>query len=177
MSRVPTCTLRRAAGLLAALAAAASALATAPAATAAPAPCRSAVMALSWGTGGTAVPGGSAPGTQRTADVSVTNKGSDACALRGYPDVKLVQGETVETLFDQTSASPGTVTVEPGASARFTLTFLAAKAGEAAVIEPTHAAVVLPNTTAGKHLQWQWGPVAQQEAATHPGNYTGPVRG
>ncbi|MER7112524.1 DUF4232 domain-containing protein [Streptomyces sp. NPDC000229] len=143
-------------------------------------PCRTSSLALDWTSGGTAKPGGTNTEDQVNAFVAVKNTGSGACTLRGYPKVTLkmgteTQGVETETFFPQTSEKPKTVRLNSGASARFTVTFLSGKESDDNIIDPGVAAVTLPGNTKAKELRWWWGPVQKQEAATHPGNYVGPV--
>ncbi|MFH9672342.1 DUF4232 domain-containing protein [Streptomyces sp. NPDC017405] len=128
-------------------------------------------VTLSWA-GGTARPGGGSD-RQETARVQVRNSGDRACSLLGAPSVMLTTDGPPETL----SQRPGgdSVHLAPGKSARFTITFLsdAGKNGNE-VIRPDQAVVTLPGGTV-KTLTWLWGGVTRQEAASHPGNFVGPI--
>ncbi|MGI5478788.1 DUF4232 domain-containing protein [Streptomyces lavendofoliae] len=172
---------RRAALLVAGLMAAtmSPALAAGPAAAGQPEPCKAGALTPSWTSGGSARPGG-VPGEQVTAVVALKNTGSHACTVHGYPRVTLKMGtETAgvqtETFREQTSVRPKPVTLAPGASARFTLTFLSAKESDDNVIVPGVAEITPPNSKTSHDLKWRWGPVTRQEAATHPGNFVSPV--
>ncbi|MEV0964228.1 DUF4232 domain-containing protein [Streptomyces sp. NPDC049910] len=147
----------------------------APAAAAPPPPCLTSDLALSWAPGGTAVSGGAEPGSSRTAVVDLRNAGSGACLLDGFPKVTLARGASTENLVDQRSVSHSAVTLEPGASARFTLTFRQGQSGEGGVIEPVTAIVTPPNNTASANIRWRWGPVAEQVPGGSPQNFVGPV--
>ncbi|GAA2505036.1 DUF4232 domain-containing protein [Streptomyces gobitricini] len=164
------------AGLLALTAA--PALATAQP-TAAQIPCRTADLGLDWTTDGTAKPGGSNTEEQVSVVVAVKNSGSSACTLRGFPKVTLkmgteTKGVETETFFNQQTPNPKTVTLNPGGTARFTMTFLSGKTDDN-VIDPGVAAITPPGNTQAKELRWIWGMVQKQEAATHPLNYVGPL--
>ncbi|MGA4845185.1 DUF4232 domain-containing protein [Streptomyces sp. G5(2025)] len=155
------------------------AIAAVPAVAGQPGPCKTSALAPSWAPGGSAKPEG-VPGEQVTAVVALKNTGSHACALRGYPEVTLkmgteTEGVQTETLRDQTSVRPKPLTLAPGASAHFTLTFLSSKVSEDNVIVPGVAEITPPNGKTSKELKWRWGPVTRQEAATHPGNFVSPV--
>ncbi|MFI2616947.1 DUF4232 domain-containing protein [Streptomyces sp. NPDC018584] len=172
---------RRAALLVAALMAATMtpAIAASPTTTGQPAPCQAAALMPSWASGGSAKSGG-VPDEQVTAVVALKNTGARACTVHGYPKVTLEMGtETAgvqtETFREQTSVRAKPVTLAPGGSARFTLTFLSARESEDNVIVPGVAAITPPNGKASKDLKWRWGPVLRQEAATHPGNFVSPV--
>ncbi|MEU2261980.1 DUF4232 domain-containing protein [Streptomyces sp. NPDC019645] len=157
------------------MAAAAPLVSAAPATAAPPPPCLTSDLALAWAPGGTAVSGGTDPGSSRTAVVALRNSGNTACLLDGFPKVTLAQGATTENLVDQRSVSHSAVTLEPGGSARFTLTFRQGQSGEDGVIEPVTAIVTPPNNTASQNMRWRWGPVAEQESAAPPRNFVGPV--
>lgn len=158
---------------LATAATAAPLVVASPAAAAPPPPCATSALGLSWGSGGTAMPGGSVPGTRQSAVVALSNLSPSACMLDGFPKVALVQGATTAASAGRTAAPHTAVTLEPGATARFTLTFIAARPGRSGVVEPATAIVTPPNNTGAKDLHWRWGPVASQGAAT----LVGPVRG
>ncbi|MFJ6944502.1 DUF4232 domain-containing protein [Streptomyces wuyuanensis] len=174
-ARTATRTGVRALGTLAVAAVAAPLVSAAPAAAAPPPPCLTSDLALSWAPGGTAVSGGTDPGSSRTAVVSLRNTGTATCMLDGFPKVTLAQGATTENLVDQRSVSHSAVDLEPGASARFTLTFRQGQSGDDGVVEPVTAIVTPPNNTASKNMRWRWGPVAEQESAGQPRNFVGPV--
>ncbi|MBT2480089.1 DUF4232 domain-containing protein [Streptomyces sp. ISL-94] len=144
-----------------------------------PAPCRTADLSLDWTSGGTAKPGGRNTEEQVNAFVAMKNTGSSACTLQGYPKVTLkmgteTQGVETETFFEQESEKPKTVTLNAGATARFTMTFLSGRSDDN-IIDPGVASVTPPGNTKAKELRWMWGPVQRQEAATHPLNYVSPV--
>jgi len=159
----------------------APALATDPPSGVQPAPCRTADLSLDWTSGGGAQPGGrDTAGSQEDAYVSMKNTGTRACTLRGYPKVSLQMGtETAGVVTEQlpphTSEKPKTVKLNPGATARFVVTFLSAKESDENIIDPGVAVITPPGNTKAKELRWWWGPVRQQQGATHPGNYVGPV--
>ncbi|MBT2440084.1 DUF4232 domain-containing protein [Streptomyces sp. ISL-36] len=146
-----------------------------------PAPCQTSNLALDWTDSGTAQPGGrDTAGRQVDTIVSMKNTGSRACTLQGYPGVTLkmgteTQGVITETFFPQKSEKPKVVKLNPGATARFTVTFLSGKETDDNIIDPPIVAITPPGNTKAKELRWWWGPVQQQEAATHPGNYVSPV--
>lgn len=162
-------------GALAVAAVAAPVMAAAPAVAVPPPPCLTSDLALSWAPGGTAVAGGAEPGSSRTAVVDLRNAGSGTCLLDGFPKVALARGGTTESFENQQSVSHSAVTLEPGASARFTLTFRQGQPGEGGVIEPVTAIVTPPNNTASANMRWRWGPVAEQESGAPPRNFVGPV--
>ncbi|MFE3324478.1 DUF4232 domain-containing protein [Streptomyces sp. NPDC059176] len=158
---------------LAAAATAAPVMAASPAVAAPPPPCATSALGLSWGPGGSAVPGGSVPGSRQSAVVALSNLSRTTCMLDGFPKMTLVQGAATTTSAGRTSAPHSTVTLEPGTTARFTLAFTAGRAGRSGVVEPSVAVVTPPNNTGAKDLHWRWGPVATEGTAP----LVGPVRG
>ncbi|MFF5446487.1 DUF4232 domain-containing protein [Streptomyces sp. NPDC012888] len=170
-------TLCGAAVALTALVAAASPAATAgPAAAAPPPACPGQNLRTTWDGSGTARQGRPS-GEQETAVVRVTNDGDRPCVLDGHPDVTLrAGGQDTESLRpDGRTGRP--VTLAPGGAAYFEVVFLSETADPAQAITPADMRVRLPGRGTGPEttLPWPWGPVTRQEAATHPGNYTGPV--
>jgi Protein of unknown function (DUF4232) len=128
-------------------------------------------VTLSWG-GGTARPGGGSD-RQETAVVKVKNTGDRGCALLGAPSVMLTTNGEPETLSQQPGGS--TVNLAPGRTAKFTITFLSDSGRHGnQVIRPDQAVVTLPGGTV-KTLDWKWGQVTRQEAASHPGNFISPI--
>ncbi|MEV0927756.1 DUF4232 domain-containing protein [Streptomyces spongiicola] len=162
-------------GALAVAALAAPLVPAAPAVAAPPPPCLTSDLALSWAPGGTAVSGGAEPGSIRTAVVDLRNGGSGTCLLDGFPKVTLARGASTENLLDQQSAPHSAVVLEPGAGARFTLTFRQGQPGQGGAIEPVTAIVTPPNNTASTNMRWRWGPVAEQVPGDPPRNFVGPV--
>lgn len=137
--------------------------------------CKASDIALSWGAGGSAKPGGSGD-QQETAVVQLKNTGHHACTIKGIPDVVLTRGSQSETMFEQEETAHN-VTLSPGGTAKFTITFLSdtGKYGNK-IIRPDKAVITLPAMSSpAKTLPWKWGAVSQQEAASHPGNYVSPI--
>ncbi|WP_405445768.1 DUF4232 domain-containing protein [Streptomyces achromogenes] len=165
MQRIRNTALGVAAGTLLA------AVSTAVPATAAPGSPACDHVAVSWA-GGSAEPGGGSD-RQETALVRVKNSGNHACSLLGAPSVMLTTNGVPETLSQQ----PGghLVDLAPGATAKFTVTFLSdsGKNGNE-IIRPEQAVVTLPGGTV-KTLTWTWGDVTRQEAASRPGNFVSPI--
>jgi hypothetical protein len=128
-------------------------------------------VTLSWA-GGTARQGGGSD-RQETARVQVRNTGDRACSLLGAPSVELTTDGVPETLLQQRGGDG--VSLAPGRTATFTITFLGdtGKNGNE-IIRPDQAVVTLPGGTV-KTLTWLWGGVTRQEAASRPGNYVSPI--
>ena len=116
---------------------------------------------------------------QRTQVVELTNKGSSACTLDGFPGVDLTgiangQQDYTWSLVRQ-SASYSTVTLQPGGTAHFSLIYLP---GTSASTDITVTKLVMtpPNDYTQAELTWNQS-VVLQDGATHPGTYITPVLG
>jgi hypothetical protein len=114
---------------------------------------------------------------QRTQVVDLTNKGSSACSLDGFPGVDLTgiangQQDYTWSLVRQ-SASYSTVTLQPGETAHFSLVYLP---GTSASTDITVTKLVMtpPNDYTQAELTWNQS-VVLQDGATHPGTYITPV--
>ncbi|CAL9325621.1 DUF4232 domain-containing protein [Streptomyces sp. SudanB182_2057] len=140
-------------------------------ATAAPGPPACSQVSLAWA-GGSAKPGGGSD-RQETALVRVKNSGDRACSLLGAPSVMLTTNGVPETLSQQSGGD--LMNLAPGATAKFTITFLSdsGKNGNE-IIRPEQAVVTFAGGTV-KTLTWRWGDVTRQEAASRPGNFVSPV--
>lgn len=137
--------------------------------------CHTGDLAFSWGSPS---PDGDAS-RQQQAYVVLRNTSGHTCTMRGFPGVDLVNSGTQWSLR-RTSQSPATVTLRAGATTRFTVTFLPWSAdGNSASNDfaPTALVITPPDETSSYDLPWRWGHVLLQDAATHPGTYTGPVGG
>lgn len=132
--------------------------------------CRAA--ALSYGLG--ALTGTSA---QRTQVVDLTNKGSSACTLQGFPGVDLdglANGQQNYTWsLERQSVSYAAVTLQPGETGHFSLVYLPdnSASGDMAV---TKLVITPPNDYTQAELTWNQS-VLLQDGATRPGTYVTPV--
>ncbi|MFI1677815.1 DUF4232 domain-containing protein [Streptomyces sp. NPDC020607] len=160
----------------AAIAAPVGLLAGAGSASAAAPTCRTEQLRASWSDKGT-VKSGAPTGKQEKAVVELKNSGSETCTLKGQPDVTLTQkGEDSETLRGSgAKAEEKLVALDPGKSTTFGLVFLSEKDEPKQGFTPGTAVVTPPGSKSSLDLPWKWGPVTRQEAATHPGNWVGPV--
>ncbi len=139
--------------------------------------CHTAGLGYSWA-GGAAAPDPGSP-RQQEAEVVLRNAGARPCTLHGFPRADLVGGGRRWSLLRDT-LSPGTVTLGPGGTARFTVTFLPWTpdgAVERNDFAPTALVITPPGGTASYDLPWHWGHVLLQDGAGHPGTYVGPVGG
>jgi hypothetical protein len=118
------------------------------------------------------------PSGQRTQVVKLTNKGSSACTLRGFPGVNLigaVKGKKNYTWsLVRQSVHYSTVTLKPGRTAHFNLIYLPAVPGDGININVTTIVITPPNDDKHAELTWRHS-VLLQDGATHPGTYISPV--
>jgi hypothetical protein len=119
-----------------------------------------------------------AAGQQMTQVVDLTNKGSAACAMKGFPGVDLVGVAKGQLNYSwslaRSSARYVRVTLQPGGTAHFDLIYLPYASGDG--IEFTVIKLVLtpPNTFTQAQVTWSQA-VLLQDGATHPGTFIGPV--
>lgn len=128
-------------------------------------------------------------GSQWEQPVDMTNKGSSACTMEGFPVVDLIGDTTSQPTYDWTlarSSANGTakVTLPPGATAHFDLVYLsgdlASGGGSENVLAVQEMVIKVPgdpndgDTDIQGKLDW-FQSVVLQDAATHPGTYVMPV--
>ncbi|MFE0648289.1 DUF4232 domain-containing protein [Streptomyces sp. NPDC059534] len=135
-------------------------------------PCRTAGLGFAIAPGS----GAQAVGEQGAVVVRLTNKSGAPCTLKGYPGVDLV-GDTTWSLPRQTSQTPRPVTLKPGATTTFTLTYQSYEEGSGVELTPKRIVVTPPGETHSTTLTWDFSSVLLQDGATHPGTYVGPVGG
>jgi hypothetical protein len=119
-----------------------------------------------------------AAGQQTTQVVDLTNKGSSACTMDGFPGVNLVGSANGKQNYswplERSSTSYSQVTLQPGGTAHFNLTYLPYASGDSAPIDVTKIVMTPPNTFSQAQLTWSQ-EVLLQDGATRPGTYIGPV--
>jgi len=119
-----------------------------------------------------------AAGQQTTQVVDMTNKASSACTMRGFPGVDLVGTANGQQNYswplERSSAKYSQVTLQPGGSAHFNLTYLPFAAGGGSDIVVAKLVLTPPNTFTQAHVTWNQ-KVLLQDGATHPGTFIGPV--
>jgi hypothetical protein len=110
--------------------------------------------------------------------VDLTNKGSSACTMDGFPGVDLVgvvNGQQNYTWpLARSSASYSEVTLQPGGTAHFDLTYLVGASGNSGNITVAKMVVTPPNAYSQAEVAWSQ-LVILQDGATHPGTYITPV--
>jgi len=116
--------------------------------------------------------------SQKTQVVDLTNKGSGACTMSGFPGVDLVgtaNGQKNYTWsLERSSAKYSRVTLQPGEAAHFDLIYLPEAAGDSADIAVTKLVITPPNTYTHAEMTWSERILLQDEA-TRPGTYITPV--
>jgi hypothetical protein len=133
--------------------------------------CHTAGLAFSFGSGDGTV---SSSDDQQKLAVVLKNKGSATCSLQGFPGVDLKASSGSWSLA-RSSVTPKKVTLAPGGSATFTISFLPWTKDSGTEFKATSVVVTPPNETTSATLTWPGGSVLLQDGATHPGTYTGPV--
>lgn len=98
--------------------------------------------------------------------------------MAGFPGVDLVGAANGKQDYTwslvRSSARYSTVTVRPGASAHFDLTYLPGVAGDGTNITVVKMIITPPNAYTQAELTWNQS-VLLQDGATHPGTYLTPV--
>ena len=116
--------------------------------------------------------------SQTTQAVVLTNQGSAACTMNGFPGVDLVGAANGKQDYSwslvRQSASYSRVTVAPGGTAHFNLIYLPDVAGDGIDFKVTTLVITPPNTFSHVNLTWKQA-VLLQDGATHPGTYISPV--
>jgi hypothetical protein len=116
--------------------------------------------------------------SQRTQVVKLTNKGSSACMLRGFPGVNLIgtvkDNKNYSWPLVRQSVHYSTVMLKPGGTAHFNLIYLPAVPGDGININVTTIVITPPNDCKHAELTWRHS-VLLQDGATHPGTYISPV--
>jgi hypothetical protein len=125
--------------------------------------------------------------TQPTQVVDLTNEGSSACTMEGFPGVDLVGVADGQENYTwpvvRSSASYAReshqgiseVTLQPGGIAHFDLRYLPGALGDGNnLISVDKMVITPPNDYTQAELAWDQD-VVLQDAATHPGTYIMPV--
>ncbi|WP_329133573.1 DUF4232 domain-containing protein [Streptomyces sp. NBC_01476] len=110
---------------------------------------------------------------QQHLQVLMTNSGGSTCTVKGFPGVDLKAADTWSLTRAAKTAS--TVTLKPGATASFVITFLPFEVGSGEEFKAASVVITPPNETTSVTLNWPGGSVLRQDGATHPGTYVGPV--
>ncbi len=122
--------------------------------------------------------GAQSVGSQGGIGVVLTNRGGSSCTLHGFPGVDIVSKSGTHWSLARQSKSVGTVTLKPGATASFEITYLpfdSANSGGSVAFNAASLLVTPPGETHSATLKWDFADVMDQSGATHPGSYVGPV--
>jgi hypothetical protein len=123
---------------------------------------------------------------QRSVPVTLTNRGHGTCHMRGYPRVVLVEGNLdsdnageIRVPVPRHAATVTTVTLRPGASTSFTLTFHVEDAQRArdklGAVRPGTIWVTPPGSGSHLTVKWRFRPVLAGTIGTGATTYVTPV--
>ena len=120
----------------------------------------------------------SGPQSQTTQAVDLTNNGSSACTMDGFPGVDLVgvaRGQqNYRWSLARRSGDYSKVRLRPGGKAHFDVTYLPIASGNINGITVTKMMITPPKDATRAELTWS--PfVLLQDQATHPGTYISPI--
>ncbi|MGX1853130.1 DUF4232 domain-containing protein [Streptomyces sp. NPDC055299] len=136
--------------------------------------CHTSGLKAAFATGGDAAPDPNAGGSTTTSIV-LTNKGSRACKIGGFPGVDLKSENGGERWsLTRSSAKHGSITLQPGDSTDFTLNVALTKEDKG-FYQPAFADVTPPNETTSLTIAWPWGTLVDQRSATHPATFVNPI--
>jgi len=109
-------------------------------------------------------PANAAPAVGDTGNlpVTLTNTKADACTLDGFPEVRLLAGDTSWTVARDKSAQPAKLTLHQDESATFTLTYVRGEAGGKGSADTLR--IALPGGSGSKTAKWTYGVVAEKGA-------------
>ncbi len=122
--------------------------------------------------------------SQVTQAVDLTNTGSSACTMTGYPGVDVVgqangNPDYTWSLIRQSAVNRGpvsysTVTLQPGATAHFNLFYLPGVVGQGVNIFVVKMVITPPDDFTQAQLTWGQ-LVVLQDNINYPGTYISPV--
>ncbi|MED7822865.1 DUF4232 domain-containing protein [Streptomyces chiangmaiensis] len=112
-------------------------------------------------------PGNAATSAGDTGNVPVTltNRDSKTCTLKGFPGVELRDGDSAWTVADEEGAQPAEVTLQKDETATFTITYVRGNGGSRSAPVKTVKITVPGAGDAGSH-PWSYGDVALKGAKT-----------
>ncbi len=137
--------------------------------------CHTSGLEASFATGEDATPDPNAGGSTTTSIV-LTNTGDRTCKIGGFPGVDLTSenGGQIWSLA-RSSAKFGSITLGPGDSTDFTINLAMTDESGEGSYKPAFAVVTPPNETSSLKLEWPWGALVDQRAATHPATFVNPI--
>jgi hypothetical protein len=116
--------------------------------------------------------------SQTTQAVDLVNSGSAPCTMNGFPGVDMVGmangQQDYSWSLERSNAAPGTVTLQPGATAHFDLVYLPEAAGDSSDISVMKLVITPPNTFTQAQVTFTES-ILLQDGATRPGTYISPI--
>jgi hypothetical protein len=116
--------------------------------------------------------------SQHTQVVDLTNTTSAACTMAGFPGVDLIGAANGQQNFSwslqRSSTKYSQVTLPPGGSAHFNVTYLPGTADSSGDITVFKLELTPPNSFTQAEVTWNQS-VLLQDGATHPGTYISPI--
>ncbi|MFF7334773.1 DUF4232 domain-containing protein [Streptomyces sp. NPDC008150] len=114
---------------------------------------------------------------QQIAVVRLENTGRHTCALRGFPDVRLVSRSGEAWDLRHSNDRPSTITLRPGDdTAVITMNVLPVAKKAAGAFVPRKVLLALPGERTHVTLTWPYGgALLDQSGATHPGTFVNAV--
>ncbi|MFG2224021.1 DUF4232 domain-containing protein [Streptomyces sp. NPDC048644] len=136
--------------------------------------CHTSGLKASFATGDDAAPDPDADGATTTS-VVLTNKGGHTCKIGGFPGVDLKSENGGERWsLQRSSATYGSITLNPGDSTDFTINVAMTKADDG-FYQPAWADITPPNETTSLTVEWPWGTLVDQRGATRPATFVNPI--
>lgn len=132
--------------------------------------CHTAGLKFSFGNGDQTY---SSSDDQQHLEVVMTNGSGSTCTVKGFPGADLKAADSWSLV--RSAKSTPTVTLKPGASASFVITYDPWEAGNGQEFKAKSLVITPPNETTSVTLTWPGGSVLRQDGATHPATYVGPV--
>ncbi|WUH92593.1 DUF4232 domain-containing protein [Streptomyces sp. NBC_00433] len=132
--------------------------------------CHTAGLKFSFGNGDQTY---SSSDDQQHLEVLMTNSSGSTCTVKGFPGVDLKAADTW-SLVRSSKPTPA-VTLKPGGSAGFVITYLPWEAGSGVEFKAKTLVITPPDETTSVTLNWPGGSILRQDGATHPGTFVGPA--
>jgi hypothetical protein len=144
-------------------------------AVAASSPCSTTNLLVSFGH-----PASTGTAEQYRVLVTLTNRGTSACSMDGYPGMDLVgDGGDMKMPVPREPGTYSAISLQPGHDASFTLTYALETAqeiqGELGAWGPNSIVITSPNSVSQQTLKWSFGPVVTTTSSLGRGTYLSPV--
>ncbi|MFD8543403.1 DUF4232 domain-containing protein [Streptomyces sp. NPDC059649] len=137
--------------------------------------CTTGSLQAGWGSSGGGVPD-MHNDAQQNVTVWLKNTGRSACRISGFPGVQIKANDGGSIDLPRSSKKSTPVTLRPGGTTAFTITFLPSVNSGDRKIKPGTVLVTPPNEKQHFQLKWPYGgALLDQSGATHPGTYVNPV--